>query len=87
MTEWNVFLVIGAILGFLISVITPIIKLNGCITELTTNVKALTKSLDEYKTSNKEQHTRIWKELESHDTTLDRHETRLMILESKGGNK
>lgn len=85
MTEWEVFLLITVLVGFLTAVVTPLIKLNNTITELTTTTKNLTKSLDEYKVSNAEAHRRIWEELESHDHVINTHETRLMIIESKGG--
>lgn len=85
MTEWGVFLVIVAIAGFLITVITPILKLNSTITELMSHIKMLTMTLDEFKSSNTKSHERIWNELEAHDNTLNNHETRLMIIEQKGG--
>ncbi|MGN0693725.1 MAG: hypothetical protein ACI4LK_02300 [Lentihominibacter sp.] len=85
MTQWEVFIAITLIVGFLATVITPIVKLNGTITELTSQVKLLTKTLDEYKESNAKSHDRIWKELNAHDDTLNNHETRLIMIEQKGG--
>lgn len=83
MNEWDVVLVLIAIVGLVITVITPVIKLNSSITELTSELKFFKKGLDEFK----ERYKTHLKELRDADIRLegriDEHEERLDKLEKK----
>lgn len=83
MTEWQVFLVIGAIVTFLIAIITPLMKLNTAIVKLIAAVTTLEESFDRITHSNSETHKRIWNELEEHDEQLHNHENRINLLEQR----
>lgn len=47
MSEWTIFVVLGAIVAFIISVTTPLLKLNSAIVKLTMAVENLNKQRDE----------------------------------------
>lgn len=92
MTEWGVFLVIVALIGFVVSVSTPIIKLNTKITTLIVTLENLGQSFNEVKSEMKEQkidaveeHEKLWNHERKQDKTLAEHEFRIKNLE--GGNK
>lgn len=67
---WEIVLGIIALVGFGISVSTPIIKLNTSITKLNCSIDALNKNMD---TSNKR--------LDAHGKQLDDFEHRITVLE------
>lgn len=83
MNEWTVVTVIVALVGLVVTVATPMIKLNSTITALSSQVKLLLDNLDEFKTRYKEQ----LKELNATDQKLfgliNDHETRISKLETK----
>lgn len=84
MTQWEVFGVIVALVGFAISIGTPVIKLNTSITRLIDRLNTLDEGLDELTARNSKSHERIWKHNEEQDDKLNDHETRITILEKKG---
>ena len=47
MTEWEVFGVIVALIGFVVAIGTPILKLNTSITKLIARISALDGNIDE----------------------------------------
>ena len=67
---WEIVLGIIALVGFGISVSTPIIKLNTSITKLNCSIDTLNKNMD---TSNKR--------LDAHGKQLDEFEHRITVLE------
>lgn len=83
MNEWTVVTVIVALVGLVVTVATPMIKLNSTITALSSQVKILLDNLDEFKTRYKEQ----LKELNDTDQKLfgsiNDHEVRISRLETK----
>lgn len=81
MTEWGVVLVLIAVVGLVITILTPAIKLNTSVTKLATLVESLNSKLAAMETSNSEAHRRIWGELDSQRETLTSHETRITVLE------
>ena len=56
MSEWGVFGVIVALIGFAVSIVTPIIKLNTNITKLTVTLERMVKDVDIQKNSSHEAH-------------------------------
>lgn len=81
MTEWNVVLVVIALVGLISTVVPPILRLNSNIVKLTSCFDSLTKELSEYKGKNDRSHDKIWSALGAHTEKLDDHETRLAIIE------
>lgn len=86
MNEWNVFLVIVAVVSFIVAVCGPMLKLNTTMTKLIDAVTYLEESLEKMSSANSKTHERLWKELDYHDEKLHDHETRLKLIE-EGGDK
>lgn len=77
MSEWTVFGVIVAIVGFIFTVVAPIIKLNTTLVEFTTQVKQIAADLSALTERNAKTHERIFEQLGDHEkriTTLEAHE-------------
>ena len=81
MTEWGVFMVIGALMGFAVTIVSPLIKLNTSITTLTVTMKATEQALSELAEKNSSTHKRIWEKCRKQDATLLNHENRVAHLE------
>lgn len=81
MTEWEVVGVIVVLVGFAISICTPIVKLNTSITRLVDKLNHLDEGLDDLTARNSKSHERLWKHNERQDETLVDHEKRIGILE------
>lgn len=85
MTEWGVVLVITVLIGLLVSVTTPIIKLTKTIADLTAIVRSLGDDMTELTSRNSATHARLFAGLGKHDDKLAEHETRITILEHEKG--
>lgn len=90
MSEWGVFGIIVALIGFCVTVTTPIIKLNTIITKLSSTVDSLTKTvekvsrdLDDLTNRNAGTHERIFNKLEADEKQLIDHENRIKQLEKE----
>lgn len=83
MTQWDVFLVVAALIGFAASVVAPILKLNTSITKLTVTVENLSSHFAKFEVENKDSHKRLWGKSEKQDERLDDHEGRIIKLEGK----
>lgn len=88
MTEWQVFGVIVALLGFVVAVVTPILKLNTSITKLTVTMESMSKDLINDREKSRDAHKNIWAGIEAvekknteQDLTLSNHEQRIKVLE------
>lgn len=82
MTDGMIIAAIGLI-GGLIAIITPIVRLNGNIVRLTVTIDAMR---DEYKAGHEELKGRVTehgKEIDSLNLTVAQHETRIGNLEKK----
>ena len=86
--EWNVFTTLAAIVALFLSVGTPIIKLNGTISELNTlleqmqtRVNGLDNKMEDMKKKSVDSHRRIWAKIEEQDQRRDNHELRLKMIE------
>ena len=84
MTEWGVFGVVVALVGFLAAVGGPLVKLNGTITRLTVAVDALQRALDKQDAENRTSHKVFYDRLDGHDRQLAGHDARLKHLEERG---
>lgn len=83
MSEWGVVGVIVVLIGLMVSVMTPILKLNSAIVKLTTVVERLDRNLCELKTSNSESHEKIFGRLNEDEKQLENHEGRISRLEKQ----
>jgi len=84
MNEWTVVTVIVTLVGLAAAVVKPLIGLNGTITKLTAAVSVLEKNISGLAVKNSESHAKIWEKVDEHDDALNRHETRLTIIENSG---
>lgn len=82
--EWTVVLVLIALVGLIVSVLTPAIRLNTSVTRLAALVDSLDAKLGSMESSNIQAHRRIWTELEGQKAALGGHETRITVLEKHG---
>lgn len=82
MSEWTVVTIIVTLTGFIIAVISPIVKLNATITRITTNVSALEKDIATLQQSNGLGHDRIWESKKEQDKQVADLEIRLAVLEN-----
>lgn len=90
MVEWQVFLAIVAIVGFIITVakcakyfvenITNLVKSNE---NLTDAIKNVSDDLKEALDHNKESHKKIWEHNDKQDIILNDYEVRISIIEEK----
>ncbi len=83
MGEWNVFLVLVAIVGFFFTVGAPIIKLNTNITKLNASLESIQKDQVKLERDNHDAHKRIWEHNDEQDKMLEEHRLRLHDLDGK----
>ena len=79
--EWTVVVVLIALVGLIVSVLTPAIKLNTSVTKLSTLVESLESKYIAMEANNTDSHRRIWTELDNQKMTLHEHDTRIAVLE------
>lgn len=84
--EWDVVMVIIALVGLAVAIGAPVLKLNTSITRLIVKLNNLDEGLDELTERNRESHKRIYGRLEGHDKELSEHNLRIFALE-KGKEK
>lgn len=90
MTEWQVILVIGEVLGLFLLVGNPIIALNSTLVKVLARLdkldeqqKGQTKATEKLDAKNSEAHKEIYDHLDANDIKLENHETRLQQIERK----
>lgn len=83
MDEWAVVGVIIVLFGLIVAIVTPLLKLNTSITQLTCAVSVLQKNIEGLTTKNSESHTKLWEHNSRQDDTLADHETRIKIIEKE----
>ena len=83
MTEWGVVGVIIAMVGLIISVATPMIKLNSTLTRLITQMENFSNGLAAFQVRYKEQLASQKEINETHQKELDNHEHRITVLEER----
>lgn len=91
--EWTTVTVIIALVGLIVTVTTPLIKLNNNITRLTVILDGIKAELEEQKKAlsaqkaeSRESHRRLWAHNDEQDNTLSDHETRIRVLEQQNSN-
>lgn len=83
MDEWVIFKDIVVIVGLVITVTTPLLKLNTSITELKTLLESVMKKVETLDSNNAESHRRLWEHNTEQDKVLQNHEQRLHDLDGK----
>lgn len=83
MNEWDVVLVITAIVGLFFTIGKPIIKLNTNIVQLNASLEATRKEQSDYEKNNHKAHARLWEHNEKQDEELEQHRLRLHDLDGK----
>lgn len=83
MDEWVIFKDIVVIVGLVITVTTPLLKLNTSITELKTLLESVMKKVETLDNNNNESHRRLWEHNTEQDKVLQNHEQRLHDLDGK----
>ena len=83
MTDWDIVKDIVVLAGLIMTVTTPLLKLNTSITQLKTLLDSVAKNVQENDRSNSASHKRLWEHNEEQDETLQRHEQRLHDLDGK----
>ena len=83
MTDWDIVKDIVVLAGLIMTVTTPLLKLNTSITQLKALLDIVAKQVQENDKSNSASHKRLWEHNEEQDETLQRHEQRLHDLEGK----
>lgn len=83
MDEWVIFKDFVVIVGLIVTVTTPLLKLNTSITQLKALLDSVVKQVQDNDRSNSTSHKRLWEHNEEQDETLQRHEQRLHDLDGK----
>lgn len=83
MNEWLIFKDIVVIVGLIITVTTPLLKLNTSITELKTLLESVVKKVETIDNNNTNSHRRLWEHNTEQDQVLQNHERRLHDLDGK----
>lgn len=80
---WEIFLGIVALVGFCVTIATPLMKLSKIMTELNVNMQNLNQAMNTLTANNTESHRRIWAHNEEQDEKLENHEKRITKIETK----
>lgn len=80
---WEIFLGIVALVGFVVSIATPLMKLSKTMTELNVNMQNLNQAMQTLTANNTESHRRIWAHNDEQDEKLENHEKRITKIETK----
>lgn len=83
MTDWDIVKDIVVLAGLIMTVTTPLLKLNASITQLKAMLDSVAKQVQGNDKSNSASHKRLWEHNEEQDETLQRHEQRLHDLDGK----
>lgn len=83
MTDWDIVKDIVVLVGLIVTVTTPLLKLNTSIAQLKALLDSVVKQVQDNDRSNSASHKRLWEHNEEQDETLQRHEQRLHDLDGK----
>ena len=83
MTDWDIVKDTVVLVGLIVTVTTPLLKLNTSITQLKALLDSVVKHVQDNDRSNSASHKRLWEHNEEQDETLQRHEQRLHDLDGK----
>ena len=83
MTEWNVVLILGELVGLFLLVGRPILTLSKTIAEFNTELKHMKTRLGTLEDAKHEAHKDLWSHNDLQDKQLGDHETRIRVLEKE----
>lgn len=83
MTDWDIVKDTVVLVGLIITVTTPLLKLNTSITQLKSLLDSVVKQVQDNDRSNSTSHKRLWEHNEDQDEILHNHEMRLHDLDGK----
>ena len=81
--EWQIVLVIIALVGFISSIVAPILKLNTAITKLNTTLSNLDNLVYESKAKQEEHEKEAHKKFNEYEHRLTEHTTKIKVLENE----
>lgn len=81
MTDWDIVKDVVVLIGLIVTVTTPLLKLNTSITHLKTLLDSVVKQVQDNDRSNSTSHKRLWEHNTEQDEILQNHETRIHDLE------
>ena len=81
MTDWDIVKDVVVLVGLIVTVTTPLLKLNTSITQLKALLDSVVKQVQDNDSSNSASHKRLWEHNEEQDELLQDHETRIHDLE------
>ena len=76
-----VIVALGTILSVGAMVVKPLLANVKVMTQLNESIKTLTEKFNSFEISNHDDHKRIWSHNEEQDEAINKHETRISILE------
>lgn len=83
MTDWDIVKDTVVLIGLIVTVTTPLLKLNASITQLKALLDSVVKQVQDNDRSNSASHKRLWTHNEEQDEILHNHEMRLHDLDGK----
>lgn len=83
MTDWDIVKDTVVLVGLIITVTTPLLKLNTSISQLKSLLDSVVKQVQDNDRSNSNSHKRLWEHNEEQDEILHNHEMRLHDLDGK----
>lgn len=81
MTDWDIVKDTVVLIGLIVTVTTPLLKLNTSITQLKALLDSVVNQVQNNYRSNSASHKRLWEHNEEQDELLQNHETRIHDLE------
>lgn len=85
--SWEIVLGIIALVGFIITVSSPMLKLNTSITKLNETINSLRDTVAKNDQDNKQSHQRIYDRLDKHESFLYGHNERLSNIENAANRR
>ncbi len=83
MNEWGIFVVVATVVGFIITVSTPITKLTKSITELNCNITSLDEKFEEIAKRTTANDEKVWKKIDTHEQRITENEKKLAVMSAE----
>lgn len=80
---WEIFLGISALVAFVGSIGGIVFKLSKTLAILETTIRTLADTLKDFKVNSHQTHQTLFTKVENQEKRIDKHETRITILETK----
>lgn len=81
MTDWDIVKDVVVLVGLIVTVTGPLLKLNTNITQLRSLIENVVKRVEANEHDNTDSHRRLWKHNDEQDELLQKHEIRIHDLE------